>query len=102
MLRGPVERRLFSPASEEIFDPLAVRRLWNRFQSLPGDGLLNYYLANRLYSVLTVIVWHDLFGRGAARGRDDVGGQDEAAARHSPATRAGDCASRQPAIPAAG
>ena len=72
-LRSAVEARLFGPGSAagEIFDPSALQRVWRRFLRFPGEGLASYYLANQLYSVLTVVVWYELFVRqGWERARD--------------------------------
>lgn len=75
-LRLDVESRLFGPRSlaGEIFDMPELRRLWARFLRTPSRGLFGYYLANQIYSVISVVVWYELFvaGRALPRSRAAV------------------------------
>ena len=65
-LRQDVEQRLFGPQSlaPEVFDRAALRSLWDHFVGARGASLRSYYLANRIYSILTIISWFEGFVAG--------------------------------------
>ena len=70
-LRTRLEARLFGrgAATADVFDVEVLRRLWEEFVRGRLRGPRAYFLANRLYSLLTIVVWHELFALGRPHSR---------------------------------